>query len=265
MNIKNNKKIPYCNNCGKYAHYYKECLYPITSYGIICFKRTKNNIKFLMIKRRNSICYVEFMRGKYNVNDTKYLELLFSRMTQDERTMILNNTFDELWKKLWIMNLKYYKNEYKKAKFQFETLKMKETLIDLINSTKCEYKDAEWGFPKGRRNAKETDLRCALREFTEETGVSEKSHVLATKIMPVCESYLGSNNIKYRCIYYVSEYKSKNNVFINTNNSNQIREIGDIGWYSLGECKNMIRDYYTHKKEMIHKVFNLIQKFYFKN
>ena len=34
------KKRRYCNNCGKYGHYFRECKYPITSYGIICIQIT---------------------------------------------------------------------------------------------------------------------------------------------------------------------------------------------------------------------------------
>ena len=33
----------------------------------------------------------------------------------------------------------------------------------------------EWEFPKGRRNYMETDIKCALREFQEETGISKES------------------------------------------------------------------------------------------
>ncbi len=36
----------YCNNCGNEGHYYRECRYPILSYGIILYDDTeKDNIK----------------------------------------------------------------------------------------------------------------------------------------------------------------------------------------------------------------------------
>ena len=48
------------------------------------------------------------------------------------------------------------------------------TLNDLIEeSSKYErWEEPEWGFPKGRRNYQEKDYDCAMREFTEETGLS---------------------------------------------------------------------------------------------
>ena len=36
---KKKKKEIYCQNCGKFNHVYKKCTEPITSFGIIAFKR----------------------------------------------------------------------------------------------------------------------------------------------------------------------------------------------------------------------------------
>ena len=58
----------YCNNCGNKGHIYKHCKFPVLSYGIICFTNDKY---ILMIQRKDSINYIEFLRGKYKVDDTK--------------------------------------------------------------------------------------------------------------------------------------------------------------------------------------------------
>jgi len=56
----------YCNNCGKYGHLYHQCKTPITSFGIIVF-RIKNDIpQYLMIRRKDTLGYIDFMRGKYS-------------------------------------------------------------------------------------------------------------------------------------------------------------------------------------------------------
>ena len=54
----------FCNNCGKNGHAFHQCKYPITSIGVILFKYQKNNIKYLMIRRKDTLGYVDFMRGK---------------------------------------------------------------------------------------------------------------------------------------------------------------------------------------------------------
>ena len=54
----------FCNNCGKQGHLFNHCKIPITSIGIICFNKTENmKNKFLMICRKDSIGYIEFLRG----------------------------------------------------------------------------------------------------------------------------------------------------------------------------------------------------------
>ena len=85
------KQNIYCVNCGEKGHIVKECFAPITSYGIISFKINKNEdddkydkneklnsilrseficdkkeeypkIKFLMIQRKDTIGYIDFIR-----------------------------------------------------------------------------------------------------------------------------------------------------------------------------------------------------------
>ena len=55
-----NKTEKYCNNCGLKGHLYKECLNPVMSFGHIIFN--KDNNKILMIQRKDSLCYIEFLR-----------------------------------------------------------------------------------------------------------------------------------------------------------------------------------------------------------
>ena len=56
----------YCNNCGNFGHIYKHCRHPILSYGIILYDDSiPDNIKIVMIERKDSISYIEFLRGKY--------------------------------------------------------------------------------------------------------------------------------------------------------------------------------------------------------
>ena len=43
------------------------------------------------------------------------------------------------------------------------------TIDTLIQNSKYNFVNPEWGFPKGRKNIKESNIECALREFNEET------------------------------------------------------------------------------------------------
>ena len=59
----NNKKIHYCCNCGKTGHLYRKCLSPIISLGGHISKIRKDQLKYLLIQRRDTLGFVEFMRG----------------------------------------------------------------------------------------------------------------------------------------------------------------------------------------------------------
>ena len=103
-NGKNNgKNNLYCGNCGKFGHIYRRCTAPITSLGIICYKKESylgnELIKYLMIQRRDTLGFVEFMRGKYNLDNVNYIYKLFEIMTKNERNrieqlfIIISNTY----------------------------------------------------------------------------------------------------------------------------------------------------------------------------
>ena len=63
----------YCNNCGKPGHIYNQCKIPITSFGIIAFRyNTQNQLEYLMIRRKDTLGYNDFMRGKYSVYNKEY-------------------------------------------------------------------------------------------------------------------------------------------------------------------------------------------------
>jgi hypothetical protein len=61
----------------------------------------KDKIKFLLIQRKHSFSYVEFIRGKYDENDLIEVNKLLNLMTKDEIEKILTNDFTTLWTDLW--------------------------------------------------------------------------------------------------------------------------------------------------------------------
>ena len=51
-----------------------------------------------MIRRKDSLGYVDFMRGKYPTTNKRYIENIISEMTNHEKSKLLNNSFLELKK-----------------------------------------------------------------------------------------------------------------------------------------------------------------------
>lgn len=263
----------YCNNCGNFGHIYKNCRHPILSYGIILYHiDEEQNYKIIMVERKDSLSYIEFIRGKYkNPLNYDYIKLLISRMTQDEKARLLKNEFDTLWKELWIhtdsVNQRI-KKEYQKSKIIFNQLKeteiqkekMKYTLATIIKESENNYTMNEWEIPKGRRKGFENNKDCAIREFKEETNISPDSYKLISNIIPLIEEYKGINNVRYKHVYYIGEVEQLIELKINLENKDQYTEIKTIRWLTEEECYGKIRGYDKNKKKIVNDIFQFLKK-----
>ena len=265
------KKRDYCNNCGNFGHTYSNCRHPILSYGVILYNYDKDGEpSIVLVERKDSISYIEFMRGKYkSIYDTDYIQLLFSRFSKKELDSIDNHDFDTLWKNLWIhtetINPRI-KREYKKSKSDFNKLKKgyikEDQLINikyLIDLVKEPYIFNEWEIPKGRRKMYENNRACAIREFYEETNVNYSLYRLYKNIIPVVEEYIGINRVKYKHVYYIGNIVNRCKLIIDKGNKDQYTEIKDINLCSEEECLKKIRDYDIHKRGIIINFFEYLR------
>lgn len=293
------RKSKYCTNCSKYGHTSNKCTESITSLGIICvkfnnllidindFKKNifskyididnynfsnidnidklelfKDNIKFLMIERKHSLSYVEFIRGKYNCNDYNEVSYLFKNMCKNEIDIIKDSTFDNLWKNLWkkTSNNQAFQKEYRKSKASFQKLIIN-NYMDKLLQVDIIYDSPEWGFPKGRKNFFERNFECAVREFNEETSISDSDITILTKINCINEEYIGSNNQKYRHIYYTSIIDNDNitDDYLKGVCNN---EVGCIRWLTRDEAIEIIRPIYQEKIKIINQVYFLFLNLY---
>ena len=257
-----NKNI-ICKNCNKSFHTLKQCKYPITSYGIILFRIYNEEIQYLMIRRKNSFGYIDFIKGQYMENNFEYLQQLFDEMSIQEKKYILENyDFDILWKKMWEDNFK--PNIFNTSKQKFINLKTSGVLEQLIKNSTTQWDETEWEFPKGRRNYMEKDLECALREFQEETGIHCSNITLIENLLPFEEIFTGTNYKSYKNKYFLAFLKSQDN---NSNdnfeelNNYQISEVSKIEWKTLENCSNSIRPYNIEKIQLINQINDTIIKY----
>ena len=134
----------YCNNCGKNGHLYHQCKLPITSVGIVVFRVNNNLPEYLMIRRKDTLGHVDFMRGKYSLNNKEYILNVLNQMTIHEKELISNNNFNTLWNNVWGGNTisNQYKNEENNSREKFNALKegvifnnQLTTLCDLIEES----------------------------------------------------------------------------------------------------------------------------------
>lgn len=257
-NNKNNKNNKICSNCGIFGHEFKFCKNPITSWGIITVKKKENGIKFLLIRRKHSLGYIEFIRGRYKPENITGIMYLFKQMTPSEINKIKSMQFDELWANFWDGDCRNNMNinkEYKQSKDNFTQLQNNvDVKLDLnfYLNTHTMYNEPEWGFPKGRKNKNESDIDCAIREFCEETGYNEHDIKLINQTASLIENMTGTNGVEYRHIYYLAEDKTDIIPSINDKNKN---EVGDIGYFTYDETMAKLRDYHIEKKNIATTIF----------
>lgn len=273
MAAMNNRHLIHCANCGCIGHVYKTCNHPITSYGIICYKREYNpwkktmTPKFMMVQRKDSLNYVEFIRGKYDLHDITYIKNLFMRMTPGERNLIAHNPFDALWKELWkVDKLMMYQREYNDSKAKFETLTTGVlshlgkvvNIAFILEHTSSDIAEAEYGFPKGRRNINEMDVTCAVREFIEETGLALHQFKLLNGLKTFEETFIGSNKVRYRHIYYIACCKDNGRETYSLNKT-QVLEVQNVKWFTYDEAMRKIPVQNVERKELFKRINNMLK------
>ncbi len=295
-----------CDNCGSNNHDYKSCPIAITSWGIIlvkvfndaminkstnstdikCFDKddgvkfdtlddyrmitgSMKLIKFLLVRRKHSLGYTEFIRGNYKRDNIDGIIYLFQQMTPTEIESIATKSFNDLWDDFWSGDSKkkmFNKKQFLDSKENFDCLKNKigvELALDFyVNNVKPYYFQPEWGFPKGRKQRGEEDLECSIREFCEETCYSQQDIKTTSNVKPIIENMTGTNGVNYRFVYYLAEDISENVPIIGEKNNN---EIGDIGFFTYEETLAMFREYHIEKRNIAKNVFmyylnNLIKK-----
>ena len=262
------KNINLCNNCGKQGHLFHQCKLPITSYGIILFRKIKDEIQYLMIRRKDSFGYIDFMRGKYSPYNIFQLQKIIDEMSILEKTRILADPFDQLWIQMWgeTTNIQY-KNEELSSSKKMDLIRNgviindeNVTLKSIVENSKTEWNETEWEFPKGRRNNKEKDLECALREFEEETGISKNKINVIENILPFEEIFIGTNHKSYKHKYFLAYMEEENEEMADLEHY-QVTEVSKIEWKTIDKCLESIRPYNLEKKKLITNINKVLEEY----
>lgn len=281
---------PFCTNCGETGHTNKQCLQPVTSFGTILFRvrgsdlavsqaqtllqsesaitgLDQTRIEYLLIQRRDSLGYIDIMRGKYKPTDTEYITQQVRGMTTSEQEKLLTESFDTLWEALWgapTEGSNAYKHEKEQSRMKLDALRAGTgcvPLSEIIASIGKGWATPEWGFPKGRRDTRETEYACAIREMGEETGLSERDILPIRNLEPIREVFFGSNHIQYCHKYFILYVPKEAPIYLDTTNEHMRREIGDIRWCGLEEALALIRPENVEKREVLLRVSRLLRNY----
>ena len=261
----------FCNNCGKYGnHTYSNCKVPTTSIGLIMARPTTNgSYEFLMIRRKDTLGFVDFVRGKYAFSDLNHLRNIIDEMTLDEKERLLSCDFKQLWTEMWggYTNSQFTGEEVQ-SRDKFNKLKngglssfrcngCAVTLRELVENSPTRWKRAEWGFPKGRRNNQERDIDCAIRENGEETGYSVPKSDILSNIVPFEEVFIGSNLKSYKHKYFIAVVHND----LRPTSEYERSEVSKLKWMSYETCIKKIRPYNIEKLKMFSRIHSILMTY----
>jgi 8-oxo-dGTP pyrophosphatase MutT (NUDIX family) len=291
-----NKQSHVCSNCGLTGHTFRFCTEPVSSYGVLVFRWISSsetwpqpNIlcsdpinytgtqtlipQVLMIQRKDSLGFMDIMRGKYKVNEPDYIKKQLRGMTEEERKKLETMEFEDIWHLLWgsdAESSKRYAHDRITSKQKLAELRAgielesgeKYTLNDLLRQEAVVYKTPEWGFPKGRRDPHELDIQCAFRELEEETSIIESEVLKVLNVAPLIEQFYGSNGIHYRHSYYLAHYVGERNISFDALNPEMAREIGNLRWTNLDEAIQLLRPENVEKKTILLQLSTILKNFF---
>ena len=234
---------------------------PITSYGCIYRSGGGHHPKYLLIQRRNSVGYVDLIRGCYRESQ---LFFIVQDLPLWERERLLKYEFEILW---YDFHLKIGEGEaFDYAEGIFKTIQPHlKLLFDLIPSSDPEGHNL-WLFPKGKlswaceenddsfesecsytQQTPESPLGCAMREFHEETnGLDIKESGRLVFADPIVERFLGSNSKNYQTNYFVYRTDTVPQIKQFERKETPIREVsaGEVEmilWVPLGDLHKYLR------------------------
>lgn len=239
------------------------------SYGIICCKKhEKYGLQLVLVKKPTTYHFCEFISGHYRKNDDTHLKKLFNNMTYHEKMDILSLKFNIMWYRIYKTTIdqvfmhgtnNFHYKQYTRKKTKFDTsflhdggARLRRLMADTVNA------ETLWEVPKGRRQeqSSEENISAAMREFTEETLITDDKYVILWHIKPYIETY-SDFGVTYQNIYYYADAIGEWTPMMKFSDGQQISEVSAIRWCSLLDVQNMKLEKNTHRRlvKMFEKMF----------
>lgn len=211
------------------------------------FIHIKENLRFLLISKKFSYAYYDFIHSKYNLCQNGKIAKLLNEMSQSEFDSILTKSYKDLWNTLHTTRTFFPESEKK-----FNEVRKKIKANDLLLN-KDHFLYPEWEFPKGAKNDDDVDdINTAIREFKEETNLNDNDFIVYSNISPIIENFIGSDENNYTYYYYIALINP--NVVID---KKYTLESDNIGFYSYDTAYNYFnRPIQCERRRILECIFN---------
>lgn len=226
------------------------------SFGIVCFDpgRCELDTKLLMVKHRNTYAFYEYVI-KFHMYEFPELLKLFDEMTMDEKIVIMSDNYEHMWCRIFNNSKKQLRENstfcVQENKYNELIDEHRDEIIARIQSSNTI--ENVWEFPKGRkRDLREPEIECALREFTEETGIPE-SRVRIVNPGVHYNYHDTKHGVKYVCIYYLAQLIPGDDIKLApaVMNPGCYYEISHVKWIEARYIYNYIKTVLEHTTKTI--------------
>jgi 8-oxo-dGTP pyrophosphatase MutT (NUDIX family) len=237
------------------------------SFGIACF-RTVPEPQILLVKKRFTHAFLDFLMGRYNTKHPTTLTNLFNNMTYSEKRDILSLDFKRVWARVMLnapdseqlvrttnigdgrLNVRIMGGSeelYQKRATLFDKHFAKDSgkwLRKLMNKTRTV--DTAWEIPKGRPETKESPIETACRELKEEAGLVASQYTLYEQHSIVQKFKLG---LSYEHKFFLAVIHDPSwEPTLNFDSYVEFLEIENIRWVGLGEFHYLNMDQLCRKR-----------------
>lgn len=261
-----------CSNCQGLGHMMRECPKPVCSYGVVLIRLRTNqtgnsDVEVCMVRRRDSFSFIEFVAGRYRLEDPRTVVDLLQSMTTAERELVACGNFDTVYRSVWQDPNRARTPAYFIGLARYCALVLGYelrpgvcvSLKSLLQSTATAFDEPEWGLPKGRPHPSETQETCAIREMAEETTVTSNDYTLIRMgrhdmSTVFCETFVGSNGVSYEHRYLMAVAESTAEPKVPPGSP----EIGAVAWFTLKEAIEHMRPRDIEKQHMLERIFEWI-------
>lgn len=227
------------------------------SYGLLVYHKYKKCNKYLLVQRRESYAYIQSCLYFLFFSEQKRINLL-NEITNAEVERILTNSFSILWNDLH-SNCKTYHYYVSKRRASYNIFLIKNRykyiLENRYNKTHLNIQ-LKWSVPKGGCNKNELPIKCAFREFTEETNMSTEHLELQKHINPI------QINIFHKiCLFYIVKCVELPTIQYQQPTLNHTKSISnetcDVKWFSIKEIQKLPHIQPSYK-DMIYKLDKIL-------
>jgi len=220
--------------------------------GATSLPTSTSTLEVLMVRRKDSMSFAEFVRGKYDPANAEYVNVLLSNTSQCELKRLQTEDFGSIWAKMWGNSIIERRDqEFHEAREKFRHVKY------IVDAASTKYLEPEWGFPKGRRLRCETDQGCAEREFFEETNILRTEYCIATGL-ELEETFRGTNNVPYRHKYFIALLRKPHDLH-QVFTSSMRQEVSAIAWKTLDECAKLTRPQYVQRETLLRDLATIVE------